>query len=1007
MSQCVSIFDCRFLFALNLLPGLLLLAGMAPGTWGAQDEAGVSKQQNFIQTDNVTVQPDGVAPFSFVGSLKKAGTALTQTGTVALPAGSSYTPNPFTVISPAQLAGTHYYYSVPYSSLSSLEAMFPAGTYQFDTTRNYFSGATTNTSQGVTFTGSHGMPSQVPKLNGTWMNGKLVVPAGTVDLSWDLWEGPKSPQSRIEFRITGTNVSGWAIQRSDENSVKLAFLKPNTVYQASLRFLNVEDQQTVVDTNTIDKDLGFCASYSTVTQFAVEVLPDPTWPLLGTLTPTPSSKGIAGTASNSVVVGSSGRMAVLDHATGTWQVRDSVTSKTWNAVIHANGQFLAVGSGGSVRTSPDGNTWTDRATGRTEALQSVIWTGSQYVAVGDGGLILVSADGVTWTVRTSGILTPLLTVAYSGGVYVAAGDAGIRISNDSISWRAPSNSGSLGGGSTLCWARNKFLLGTTAGVNKLWQSTDGETWSSVQGYSDGVSRLISVSGVAYASGIGGQGAYLKRSLDGVGWSDISPLGRIQIYRMAWNGEALILLDADGHVVKGLGLPYEFFSFEQATSNHKENVGPAAVKVLRHGPATTARSVDYETEAGSATDGQDYAGSSGTINFLAGETMKTLTFDLTNDTQIEEFESFAVLLKSPPEGTELGGPSATWIGIVDDEPRPVFQFQLASQTVSEEAGFVDLQVVRSWDVAIPAAVSYATQADSATAGLDYEAASGVVSFAAGETLKTLRIHLISNQTFEWAHRFSVTLSASSPDSSLGAVAVTVVNLVNDDAAPAGLTILDAMYGGNGIRNDVKSQINASISSNTVNMTVNSTTMGGDPVWWSAKNLLLRYQNADGHFSQTVSDGGNLRIPSPQAQRLPMAYAQWLSTKFNSTEQGEPQISGDMADPNRNGIPNLMEYALDLDPKSTVPPWDKGVLPQGNVAEVGGVNRLTLSYRPNAFASNLTYVVEVSDDLNEWHSGTDHVEQISAPGAVPVVMADKTPVNGEGVSKRFIRLRVVRE
>ena len=254
---------------------------------------------------------------------------------------------------------------------------------------------------------------------------------------------------------------------------------------------------------------------------------------------------------------------------------------------------------------------------------------------------------------------------------------------------------------------------------------------------------------------------------------------------------------------------------------------------------------------------------------------------------------------------------------------------------------------------------------------------------------------------------MTLSASSPESSLGAVAATVVNLVNDDAAPAGLTILDAMYGGNGLRNDVKTQINAGINSNTVNMTINSTTMRGDPVWWSAKNLLLRYQNADGHFSQTVNDGGNLRIPSPQAQRLPMAYAQWQSTKFNSTEQGEVQISGDMADPNKNGIPNLMEYALDLDPKSNVPPWDKDVLPEEGVTQVGAANRLMLSYRPNAHAFNLTYIVEVSDDLKTWQSGGDHVEQVSAAGVLPIVMVDKTPLDAENATRRFIRLRVVRD
>ncbi len=997
----------RRLFFCPPLFGLIVWCGSTCVTYGALDEAGVAKQQNFIQTDNTIVQPDSVVPFSFVGSLKRTIAASSQTGTVTLPAGSIHSPNPFTVVSSQQLVGTHYYYAVPFASLNLLDAVFPAGTYRFDTTRNYFSGATTTTSQGVVFTGGYGMPSQTPKLSGTWASGRLMVSPTNPRVEWEPWSGPKSPDSRIELRVVGNNQSGWVTLRNFETYAAFSSLKPNGVYQASLRFLNVEDHQTVVDANVSDKDLGFTASYSAVTQFTVEMLPDPAWPLLGKVDTSPSLKALASTTSNTVVVGSSGKMAALDHATGTWQARDSVSSKTWNDVIYAGGQYVAVGSGGNVRTSPDGNVWTDRSTGKTEALQSIIWTGSQYLAVGDGGVILVSADGAAWTARSSGITTPLLTVAYSGGAYVAAGNFGIRISNDSINWRAPSNPGVLSSGSTVCWSRSKFLLATVFGANRLYQSTDGETWAPVAGFTDNVSRLVSVGGVAYAWGQGAQGAYFRRSLNGATWNEISMLGRVLINRLSWNGEALIALDAEGNILKGAGLNYEFFAFEGATSNHNEGTGSASLTVRRLGPSASARSVAYETEAGSALDVEDYVSSSGTLNFQVGETSKTLVFGLINDSQIEEVESFAVHLKSPATGAELGSPSTHWIGIVDDEPRPVFQFQLAEHTLSEEAGFVELNVVRTWDTASAATVNYATQSDGALAGVDFEGASGVVSFAGGETSRVIRINLIGNSAYEWPRSFSVNLSSPSSGSSLGAVTATVINLTNNDPAPVGLIILEALYGANGVRNDVKSQINANLNSNTVNMTVSASTMGGDPVPGSAKNLLLRYQSAEGHFSQTVSNGGILRIPSVQAQRLPMPFAQWQSTKFTAGEQADPLISGDTADPNQNGVPNLLEYAFDLDPKGAQAPWGSGALPGSEVMEVGGVNRLTLSYRPSVNVSNLSYIVEVSDNLASWDSGSEHVEQISTPGASPVVMADKTAVNGAGVGRRFIRLRVVRE
>jgi hypothetical protein len=67
------------------------------------------------------------------------------------------------------------------------------------------------------------------------------------------------------------------------------------------------------------------------------------------------------------------------------------------SVLYAKDQFLVVGTGGSVSTSPDGTVWTHRNSATTECLKSVTCGQGQYVAVGYGGQVERSGDGITWT----------------------------------------------------------------------------------------------------------------------------------------------------------------------------------------------------------------------------------------------------------------------------------------------------------------------------------------------------------------------------------------------------------------------------------------------------------------------------------------------------------------------------------------------------------------------------------------------------------------------------------
>ena len=56
-------------------------------------------------------------------------------------------------------------------------------------------------------------------------------------------------------------------------------------------------------------------------------------------------------------------------------------------------------------------------------------------------------------------------------------------------------------------------------------------------------------------------------------------------------------------------------------------------------------VDYETEDGTAVDGEDYSAASGKLTFNPGETTKTITVDVVGDTVLEGNEDFKIDMSS--------------------------------------------------------------------------------------------------------------------------------------------------------------------------------------------------------------------------------------------------------------------------------------------------------------------------------------------------------------------------
>ncbi|MCZ8227089.1 MAG: lectin-like protein [Microcystis sp. LE19-84.1B] len=105
------------------------------------------------------------------------------------------------------------------------------------------------------------------------------------------------------------------------------------------------------------------------------------------------------------------------------------------------------------------------------------------------------------------------------------------------------------------------------------------------------------------------------------------------------------------------------SVSDTTINESQNQATVTVKLT--GISHQAFTVDYSTNNGTAKAGQDYTSVSGTLTFNAGESQKTITIPINNDTNYEGNETFTLNLSNPIGGAVLGTSTAT-ITIIDND-----------------------------------------------------------------------------------------------------------------------------------------------------------------------------------------------------------------------------------------------------------------------------------------------------------------------------------------------------
>ena len=186
----------------------------------------------------------------------------------------------------------------------------------------------------------------------------------------------------------------------------------------------------------------------------------------------------------------------------------------------------------------------------------------------------------------------------------------------------------------------------------------------------------------------------------------------------------------------------------------------------------------------ATADVDYDSVSGTLTFTPGEVSKAIRVPVIDDDLDEPDETFALVL-SDPRGATLGRGSALGRIRDDDEPPAL---AIAGDTGPEDVGELVFSVTLTARAPTEVTVNYATMDDTAIAGDDYGPVEGTLTFAPGETARTIRVAVVDDALDEADEEsFAVMLSGPSGATLAHALATGVIR---DNDEPPALSVADA-------------------------------------------------------------------------------------------------------------------------------------------------------------------------------------------------------------------------
>jgi Calx-beta domain len=237
-------------------------------------------------------------------------------------------------------------------------------------------------------------------------------------------------------------------------------------------------------------------------------------------------------------------------------------------------------------------------------------------------------------------------------------------------------------------------------------------------------------------------------------------------------------DADFSIVGGTGP--NAAAGDASVIEGNASTTPVSVPVTLSAASATPVTIDFTTAPGTATAPADYAIATGTLTFAPGQTSRLVTLSVVGETAVEPHENFFLNLSNLSGGGTITDAQGE-ITILNDDGAA--GLSVADQsTIEGNAGAADALHLVTLSVASASnvTVDFATADGTATAGSDYTATTGTLTFTPGTVFRNVTVSITGETTVEPDETYFVNLS-----NAVGAAIVDgqgLGTIVNDDGAP---------------------------------------------------------------------------------------------------------------------------------------------------------------------------------------------------------------------------------
>lgn len=257
-------------------------------------------------------------------------------------------------------------------------------------------------------------------------------------------------------------------------------------------------------------------------------------------------------------------------------------------------------------------------------------------------------------------------------------------------------------------------------------------------------------------------------------------------------------------------PQGLLGFSRPVFNISEGSKYFTGTVIRTGGAEGTVAVKYRLVPLTAKAADNYTDKTDTLVFGPGEVMKTFSIGIVDNAVGEINKQFKIVLDTPSGGSLSPISEATVVILDNDGGCPtctdsspgsssasstsssvssvagagLLGFSALGYNVMENDGRVAVTVTRNDGSQGSVNVNYTTANGTAQSGVDYTAVSGTLTFAAGETSKTILVPITNDNASRGYRTFTVNLALPTGGAVLRSPSSANVTIIDDEVVSTG-------------------------------------------------------------------------------------------------------------------------------------------------------------------------------------------------------------------------------